>query len=317
MKKYYPNSQRQQIKADDIVSLEIYESEAQVIDRDSGCGKTTCGKTCLGMYPVTDGEVLFHGKTIHTMSMKERFAFTKRVQMIFQDPYASLDPHQKVYDIIAEGIQIHGMAKNKTEEKKMVAELLEMVGLNAEHAARNVHEISGGQRQRIGIARALSVSPEFLFCDEPISALDVSIQAQIINLLMKLQKEKKSGIYIACIAYLGISLLLNLYTMTLILAGYLCVRYVCREENRSYKGFCVSLIRPILAYIKGLALAAVLLIPKIYLSMTSGRVGSADLGSLWYYEKRYYADLLTGITGNNEIGIHGFVGVSILALLAV
>ena len=133
----------------------------------------------------------------------------------------------------------------------------------------------------------------------------------------KLQKEKKSGIYIACIAYLGISLLLNLYTMTLILAGYLCVRYVCREENRSSKGFCASLIRPILAYIKGLALAAVLLIPKIYLSMTSGRVGSADLGSLWYYEKRYYADLLTGITGNNEIGIHGFVGVSILALLAV
>ena len=133
----------------------------------------------------------------------------------------------------------------------------------------------------------------------------------------KLQKEKKSGIYIACIAYLGISLLLNLYTMTLILADYLCVRYICREENRSFKGFCVSLIRPILAYIKGLALAAVLLIPKIYLSMTSGRVGSADLGSLWYYEKRYYADLLTGITGNNEIGIHGFVGVSILALLAV
>ena len=95
------------------------------------------------------------------------------------------------------------------------------------------------------------------------------------------------------------------------------MRYVCREENRSFKGFCASLIRPILAYIKGLALAAVLLIPKIYLSMTSGRVGSADLGSLWYYEKRYYADLLTGITGNNEIGIHGFVGVSILALLAV
>lgn len=125
------------------------------------------------------------------MSKKERFAFTKRVQMISQDPYASLDPHQKVYDIIAEGIQIHGMAKNKTEEKKMVAELLEMVGLNAEHAARNVHEFSGGQRQRIGIARALSVNPKFLFCDEPISALDVSIQAQIINLLMKLLKEKK------------------------------------------------------------------------------------------------------------------------------
>jgi peptide/nickel transport system ATP-binding protein/oligopeptide transport system ATP-binding protein len=111
--------------------------------------------------------------------------------MIFQDPYASLDPHQKVYNIIAEGIRIHKMAKGKKEEEKMVSELLEMVGLNAEHASRNVHEFSGGQRQRIGIARALSVNPEFLFCDEPISALDVSIQAQIINLLMKLQKERK------------------------------------------------------------------------------------------------------------------------------
>lgn len=133
----------------------------------------------------------------------------------------------------------------------------------------------------------------------------------------KLQREKKSGTYIACIAYLGVSLLLNLYTMTLILAGYLSVRYFCREKNKSFRGFCVSLIRPIIAYVKGIALAAVLLIPKVYLSMTSGRVGSADLGSLWHYQKRYYADLLTGITGNNEIGIHGFVGVSILALLTV
>ena len=190
LKKYFPAAQKQQLKAVDNVSFDIYEGETLGIVGESGCGKTTCGKTCLGMYPVTDGEILFHGKNIHTMSKKERFAFTKRVQMIFQDPYASLDPHQKVYDIIAEGIQIHGMAKNKTEEKKMVAELLEMVGLNAEHASRNVHEFSGGQRQRIGIARALSVNPEFLFCDEPISALDVSIQAQIINLLMKLQKEK-------------------------------------------------------------------------------------------------------------------------------
>lgn len=131
----------------------------------------------------------------------------------------------------------------------------------------------------------------------------------------KLQKEKKSGLYIVCIAYLGISLLLNLYTMTLILAGYLSVRYFCREKDRSFKGFCISLIRPITAYLKGIALAAVLLIPKIYQSMTSGRVGSADLGSLWHYQSRYYTDLITGITGNNEIGIHGFVGVSILALL--
>ena len=157
---------------------------------ESGCGKTTCGKTCLGMVDKTGGEVLFLGKDVHAMNRKEHFEFTKKVQMVFQDPYASLDPHQKVYQIIAEGIQIHKIAKNKKEEEKLVFELLEMVGLNVEHAARNVHEFSGGQRQRIGIARALSVNPEFLFCDEPISALDVSIQAQIINLLMKLQKER-------------------------------------------------------------------------------------------------------------------------------
>lgn len=190
LKKYYPAAEKQQLKAVDDVSFDIYEGETLGIVGESGCGKTTCGKTCLGMYPVTSGEVLFHGENIHTMSKRERFMFTKKVQMIFQDPYASLDPHQKVYDIIAEGIQIHKMASTKAEEKKMVADLLEMVGLNAEHASRNVHEFSGGQRQRIGIARALSVNPEFLFCDEPISALDVSIQAQIVNLLMKLQKER-------------------------------------------------------------------------------------------------------------------------------
>ena len=110
--------------------------------------------------------------------------------MIFQDPYASLDSHQKVYQIVAEGIRIHKLASDKEQEREMVYELLNMVGLNAEHAGRNVHEFSGGQRQRIGIARALSVNPEFLFCDEPVSALDVSLQAQIVNLLMKLQQEK-------------------------------------------------------------------------------------------------------------------------------
>lgn len=190
LKKYYKAGQGRYLKAVDDVSFSIFQGETLGIVGESGCGKTTCGKTCIGILQKSGGEVYFRGKDVHSMSTKDRFAFTKDVQMIFQDPYASLDPHQKVYDIIAEGIQIHGMAKNKTEEKKMVAELLEMVGLNAEHAARNVHEFSGGQRQRIGIARALSVNPEFLFCDEPISALDVSIQAQIINLLMKLQKEK-------------------------------------------------------------------------------------------------------------------------------
>ncbi|MBP1581575.1 MAG: ATP-binding cassette domain-containing protein [Oscillospiraceae bacterium] len=188
--KYYDAGKKRKLKAVDDVSFVIHKGETMGIVGESGCGKTTCGKTCIGMIPRTSGEVKYQGKDVHTMSKKERFDFSGKVQMIFQDPYASLDPHQKVYDIVAEGIRIHHLAKDKAEEERMVLELLDMVGLNAEHAMRNVHEFSGGQRQRIGIARALSVNPEFLFCDEPISALDVSIQAQIINLLIKLQKER-------------------------------------------------------------------------------------------------------------------------------
>ena len=188
--KYYKAGKKRVLKAVDDVSFVIHKGETLGIVGESGCGKTTCGKTCIGMLERTSGEVLYQGKDVHQMSKKERFDFSGKVQMIFQDPYASLDPHQKVYNIVAEGIRIHKLAKDKAEEERMVLELLDMVGLNAEHAMRNVHEFSGGQRQRIGIARALAVNPEFLFCDEPISALDVSIQAQIINLLMKLQKEK-------------------------------------------------------------------------------------------------------------------------------
>ena len=188
--KYYDVGRKHKLKAVDDVSFEIYKGETLGIVGESGCGKTTCGKTCIGMLPKTSGSVTFQGKDVHKLTRKEKFDFTGKVQMIFQDPYASLDPHQKVYDIVAEGIRTHHLAKDKAEEERKVLELLDLVGLNAEHAMRNVHEFSGGQRQRIGIARALSVEPEFLFCDEPISALDVSIQAQIINLLMKLQKEK-------------------------------------------------------------------------------------------------------------------------------
>ncbi|MGM9619358.1 MAG: ABC transporter ATP-binding protein [Oscillospiraceae bacterium] len=188
--KYYRAGKHRVLKAVDDVSFEIYKGETLGIVGESGCGKTTCGKTCIGMLHKTSGEVKYQGRDVHTLSRKERFDFTGKVQMIFQDPYASLDPHQKVYDIVAEGIRAHKLAADRAEEERRVLELLDLVGLNAEHAMRNVHEFSGGQRQRIGIARALSVDPEFLFCDEPISALDVSIQAQIINLLMKLQREK-------------------------------------------------------------------------------------------------------------------------------
>ena len=184
LKKYFPASHKRVLKAVDDVSFTIHKGETFGIVGESGCGKTTCGKTCTGILTKTDGQVLYQGKDVHQMSKAERNAFTQKVQTIFQDPYASLDPHQKVYQIVSEGMRIHHLTKSKEEEQKRVMELLEMVGLNAEHATRNVHEFSGGQRQRIGIARALAVNPEFLFCDEPISALDVSIQAQIMNLLM-------------------------------------------------------------------------------------------------------------------------------------
>lgn len=190
LSKYFQAGRNKTLKAVDDVSFKIYKGETFGIVGESGCGKTTCGKTCIGMLEKSGGEVLFRGQNIHTMTKKERFCFTKKAQMIFQDPYASLDPHQKVYKIVREGIKVHKLAASKEEERHRILELLEMVGLNSEHALRNVHEFSGGQRQRIGIARALAVNPEFLFCDEPISALDVSIQAQIINLLIKLQKER-------------------------------------------------------------------------------------------------------------------------------
>lgn len=190
LKKYFPVDAKHTLKAVDDVSFTIYEGETLGIAGESGCGKTTCGRTCIGVYEATSGEVLYKGKDINKMTAAERKEFTKKVQMIFQDPYSSLDPRMKVHDIIAEGMQIHKLVSSKAEEIKAVQSLLEQVGLNPEHASRYVHEFSGGQRQRIGIARALAVNPEFLMCDEPISALDVSVQAQVVNLLVKLQKER-------------------------------------------------------------------------------------------------------------------------------
>lgn len=189
LKKYF-KAGKGTLKAVDDVSFDIRKGETLGIVGESGCGKTTCGRTCMGIYDKTDGQVLYKGKDVHALKGKDRKAFTKEVQIIFQDPYSSLDPKMKVGDIIAEGLRAHRMCKNREEDQKKVRELLETVGLNAEHATRYVHEFSGGQRQRIGIARALAVEPEFIVCDEPISALDVSIQAQIVNLLIRLQKEK-------------------------------------------------------------------------------------------------------------------------------
>lgn len=191
LKKHFKVGKKDILKAVDGVSFKIKEGETLGLVGESGCGKTTCGRTVVGMYNKTEGQVLYKGKDVHSLKGKEKRAFTKDVQIIFQDPYASLDPRMTVAEIIGEGIEIHGLAKTKKEKEERIAHLLEMVGLNKEHANRFIHEFSGGQRQRIGIARALAVEPKFIMCDEPISALDVSIQAQVANMLIKFQKEMK------------------------------------------------------------------------------------------------------------------------------
>lgn len=179
------------IKAVDGISFDVYEGETLGLVGESGCGKSTTGRSIIRLYDITDGQVIFKGKDIHaSKSRQELKEFNREMQMIFQDPYASLNPRMTAGEIIAEGFDIHGLYKNKKERREHIGDLLEAVGLNREHANRYAHEFSGGQRQRIGIARALSLNPSFIIADEPISALDVSIQAQVVNLLKKLQKER-------------------------------------------------------------------------------------------------------------------------------
>jgi len=187
LKKYFPMKKRQVLKAVDNVTMDIYRGEVLSLVGESGSGKTTLGRTVSRLYPKTAGDILIEGKPAESYSVKE---FTKKIQMIFQDPQASLNPRMTVGDIVAEGIDIHKLASSKKARMEKVYSLLEIVGLNREHASRFPHEFSGGQRQRIGIARALGVDPEILVCDEPISALDVSIQAQVVNLLKELQKQR-------------------------------------------------------------------------------------------------------------------------------
>ena len=187
LKKYFPMKKRQVLKAVENVTMDIYKGEILSLVGESGSGKTTLGRTVSRLYAKTNGDILFNGKPVEAYGRKE---FTKKVQMIFQDPQASLNPRMTVGDIIAEGIDLHKLASSKQERMEKVYKLLEIVGLNREHASRFPHEFSGGQRQRIGIARALAVDPEVLVCDEPISALDVSIQAQVVNLLKDLQRER-------------------------------------------------------------------------------------------------------------------------------
>lgn len=191
LKQHFNVGKSNMVKAVDGITFDIYKGETLGLVGESGCGKSTTGRTIIRLYNATDGQVLFNGENVHgKKSTNQLKAFNRKMQMIFQDPYASLNPRMTVADIIAEGIDIHGLAKSKKERMERVYELLETVGLNKEHANRYPHEFSGGQRQRIGIARALAVEPEFIIADEPISALDVSIQAQVVNLMKKLQREK-------------------------------------------------------------------------------------------------------------------------------
>jgi len=188
LKKYFQVGNNQILKAVDDLNFSINEGETLGMVGESGCGKSTTGRTMLRLYEATAGEVLFEGRNIYGMDRKEAKEFSKKAQMIFQDPYASLDPRMTVGDIIGEGIDIHRMYSSG-DRRDRIFQLLETVGLNKEHASRFPHEFSGGQRQRIGVARALAIEPKFIVCDEPISALDVSIQAQVVNLLINLQSK--------------------------------------------------------------------------------------------------------------------------------
>ncbi|RKQ33437.1 ABC transporter ATP-binding protein [Oceanobacillus halophilus] len=191
LKKHFRVGRNKTVKAVDGVSFDIYRGETFGLVGESGSGKSTTGRTIIRLYEATGGEVKFDNEDVHGKKSKEELLkFNRKMQMIFQDPSSSLNPRMTVMDIIAEGLDVHKLVKDEKERKERVEELLEVVGLNKEHASRFPHEFSGGQRQRIGIARALAVEPDLIIADEPISALDVSIQAQVVNLLKKLQKDR-------------------------------------------------------------------------------------------------------------------------------
>lgn len=194
LKKYFPvygglmGNKVEYLKAVDGVSFQIRRGETLGLVGESGCGKSTIGRTIIRLYDITDGEIIYDGTELGRLNQKEMRAYRKRMQMIFQDPYASLNSRMTVGDIIGESLDIHGLSQG-AERQGRIYELLDRVGLVKDHASRYPHEFSGGQRQRIGIARSLAVNPDFIICDEPISALDVSIQAQVVNMLEDLQKE--------------------------------------------------------------------------------------------------------------------------------
>lgn len=196
LKQYFPaggmGKNRKFVKAVDDVSFFVNKGETLGLVGESGCGKTTTGRSILRLYEPTGGKITFDGNVILDVENKvkvDMLPYRQKMQMVFQDPYASLDPRMTVGDIVGEAIDIHKLAASKKERHDMIISMLEKVGLNSEHANRYPHEFSGGQRQRVGIARALAVNPQFIVCDEPISALDVSIQAQVVNMFEELQEQ--------------------------------------------------------------------------------------------------------------------------------
>lgn len=191
LQKHFPLRKNEVLRAVDDVNLTIYKGETLGVVGESGCGKSTLGRTIIRLYEPTNGEVIYNGEAISDkLKLKKERELQRKIQMIFQDPYSSLNPRMTVQEIISEGLIIQSSNMSRKEQRETVYRLLETVGLNRNHASRYPHEFSGGQRQRIGIARALAVNPEFIIADEPIAALDVSIQAQIVNLLKQLQEEK-------------------------------------------------------------------------------------------------------------------------------
>lgn len=188
--KHFPVRGGKVVHAVDDVNFSIARGKTMGLVGESGCGKSSCARTIIRIYEPTSGKILLGGDDISQLSQKEMLPYRKKMQMIFQDPYASLNARMTVHDIVAEPLRAHHICANRREESEMVNEMLHQVGLNQEHAGRYAHEFSGGQRQRVGIARALILKPELVICDEPISALDVSIQAQIVNMLRKFQEEQ-------------------------------------------------------------------------------------------------------------------------------
>ena len=252
LKQYFPVSvgwfRTKPLKAVDGVSFDIRRGETLGLVGESGCGKSTVGRTLLHLYPPTDGEVWFDGKPVKTR--EDLAAYRKKTAMVFQDPYSSLNPRMTVSDIIAEPLDIHRLYGSAAQRRERVLALMAKVGLNAEHAGRYAHEFSGGQRQRIGIARALAMEPEFVVCDEPVSALDVSIQAQVVNMFADLQ------------AQLGLTYLFIAHDL-------LVVRHICDRIAVMYLGKLVELAeadelyhRPLHPYTKCLISAVPLPDPK-------------------------------------------------------